>query len=204
MHSTSRGSRARVWRALAADVDRLSRAMHRCRPARTAAPAGPPTIEVVKVVEQPLERDVVAAGRVDSLSDGRALFASDRLREDDCASIADRASARASNSPCSRRPSWSRRSPRRSRSCRARKRSSRPSDRRPRRTRARTRSLKAASATPGVVAGNDVVLAQKAVEADQAQIAAAQQNVEAARQALKSDERHGRVTCGSPHPSLAS
>jgi RND family efflux transporter MFP subunit len=46
--------------------------------------------------------------------------------------------------------------------------------------------LKAASATPGVVAGNDVVIAQKAVEADQGQIVAAQQNVEAARQALKS------------------
>jgi membrane fusion protein, multidrug efflux system len=46
--------------------------------------------------------------------------------------------------------------------------------------------LKAASATPGVVAGNDVVLAQKAVEADKSQIAAAEQNVEAARQALKS------------------
>ena len=46
--------------------------------------------------------------------------------------------------------------------------------------------LKAASATPGVVAGNDVVVAQKAVEADQSQIAAAQQTVEAARQALRS------------------
>jgi membrane fusion protein (multidrug efflux system) len=46
--------------------------------------------------------------------------------------------------------------------------------------------LKAASATPGVVAGNDLVLAQKAVEADQGQAAAAQQNVEAARQAVKS------------------
>jgi membrane fusion protein, multidrug efflux system len=46
--------------------------------------------------------------------------------------------------------------------------------------------LKAASATPGVVAGNDVIVAQKAAEADQGQIAAAQQNVEAARQALKS------------------
>jgi membrane fusion protein (multidrug efflux system) len=46
--------------------------------------------------------------------------------------------------------------------------------------------LKAASATPGVVAGNDVVLAQKTVEADKSQIAAAEQNVEAARQALKS------------------
>src|SRR3954469_12436736 len=47
-------------------------------------------------------------------------------------------------------------------------------------------NLKAASATPGVVAGNDVVLAQKTVEADQSQVSAATQNVEAARQALKS------------------
>jgi membrane fusion protein (multidrug efflux system) len=46
--------------------------------------------------------------------------------------------------------------------------------------------LKAASATPGVVAGNDVVLAQKTMEADRSQISAATQNVEAARQALKS------------------
>lgn len=46
--------------------------------------------------------------------------------------------------------------------------------------------LKAAAATPGVVAGNDLVLAQKALEADQGQIGAAQQNVEAARQVLKS------------------
>ena len=46
--------------------------------------------------------------------------------------------------------------------------------------------LKAAAATPGVVAGNDVVVAQKAVESDRAQVAAAQQNVEAARQALAS------------------
>jgi RND family efflux transporter MFP subunit len=46
--------------------------------------------------------------------------------------------------------------------------------------------LKAASATPGVVAGNDVVVAQKAAEADQDQIAAAQQTAEAARQAVRS------------------
>ena len=46
--------------------------------------------------------------------------------------------------------------------------------------------LKAASATPGVVAGNDVVVAQKAVEGDQNQIAAAQQTAEAARQAVRS------------------
>ena len=46
--------------------------------------------------------------------------------------------------------------------------------------------LKAASATPGAVAGNDIVLAQKAVEADRSQVAAAEQTVEAARQALQS------------------
>jgi len=46
--------------------------------------------------------------------------------------------------------------------------------------------LTAASATPGVIAGNDLVLAQKSVEADQNQIAAAARNVDAARQALNS------------------
>lgn len=46
--------------------------------------------------------------------------------------------------------------------------------------------LKAASATPGVVAGNDVLLAQKAVEGDRGQVASAERNVEAARQALNS------------------
>jgi RND family efflux transporter MFP subunit len=40
--------------------------------------------------------------------------------------------------------------------------------------------------TPGVVAGNELVLAQKALETDRAQIAAATQNIEAARQALAS------------------
>ena len=39
------------------------------------------------------------------------------------------------------------------------------------RTRARTSSLKAASATPGVVAGNDVAIAEKTAEASQQQVA---------------------------------
>jgi len=57
--------------------------------------------------------------------------------------------------------------------------------------------LKAASTTPGVVAGNDLVIAQKAVEADQSQIAAAQQTADAARAALQSTtqmEDYLRVT----------
>lgn len=43
--------------------------------------------------------------------------------------------------------------------------------------------LKAASATPGVVAGNDLLIAEKAAEASANQAAAARQQVEAARQA---------------------
>jgi RND family efflux transporter MFP subunit len=46
--------------------------------------------------------------------------------------------------------------------------------------------LKSASATPGVVAGNDVLIAEKAVEADRGQVVSAERNVEAARQVLNS------------------
>ncbi|HET9741651.1 MAG TPA: efflux RND transporter periplasmic adaptor subunit, partial [Terriglobales bacterium] len=45
--------------------------------------------------------------------------------------------------------------------------------------------LQSASLTPGVVAGNDLLLAQKAVEADQAQLKALQENAQAAQQALR-------------------
>jgi RND family efflux transporter MFP subunit len=44
--------------------------------------------------------------------------------------------------------------------------------------------LKAASATPGVVAGNDVVIAEKTADGSASQVLAAEQSVEAARQAL--------------------
>jgi RND family efflux transporter MFP subunit len=59
--------------------------------------------------------------------------------------------------------------------------------------------LKAASATPGVVAGNDLVLAEKSVETDRSQVAAAQQNVEAARQALQAvSEMEGYLKIAAP------
>jgi membrane fusion protein, multidrug efflux system len=57
--------------------------------------------------------------------------------------------------------------------------------------------LKAASATPGVVAGNDVVVAQKAAQAGESQVAAAQQTVAAAQQAVKTVtemEQYLRIT----------
>lgn len=46
--------------------------------------------------------------------------------------------------------------------------------------------LRMASATPGVVAGNDLALAEKAVDGSRSQLAAAEQTAEAARQALVS------------------
>jgi membrane fusion protein, multidrug efflux system len=46
--------------------------------------------------------------------------------------------------------------------------------------------LKAASATPGVVAGNDLEIAQRAVDADRARLEASRESAEAARSALKS------------------
>jgi membrane fusion protein (multidrug efflux system) len=45
--------------------------------------------------------------------------------------------------------------------------------------------LKAAAATPGVVAGNDLFISEKAAEADRAQVKAQQENVGAATQALQ-------------------
>lgn len=45
--------------------------------------------------------------------------------------------------------------------------------------------LKAAAATPGVVAGNDLFVAQKALDADRAQLKAQEDNVSAAQQALQ-------------------
>jgi RND family efflux transporter MFP subunit len=65
--------------------------------------------------------------------------------------------------------------------------------------------LKAAAATPGVVAGNDLVLAQKAVEADAGQVEAAQQNIEAARQVVKSvTEMEGYLRVTAPFDGIVT
>ncbi|MGE3955185.1 MAG: efflux RND transporter periplasmic adaptor subunit [Vicinamibacterales bacterium] len=59
--------------------------------------------------------------------------------------------------------------------------------------------LRAASATPGVVAGNDLVVAEKAAEASRNQLASVQQAVEAARQALTSvRELEGYLRIAAP------
>ncbi len=65
--------------------------------------------------------------------------------------------------------------------------------------------LNAAAATPGVVAGNDLVLAQKAAEADEGLIVAAQQTAEAARQALQSiTQMEGYLRVAAPFDGVVT
>jgi len=65
--------------------------------------------------------------------------------------------------------------------------------------------LKSASATPGVVAGNDVLIAEKAADASQSQVASAQQNVEASRQALNAvREMEGYLRITAPFEGVVT
>ncbi len=65
--------------------------------------------------------------------------------------------------------------------------------------------LKAAAATPGVVAGNDLLVAQKTAEADQEQVAAAAQTAEAARQAARSmSEMEGYLRVTAPFDGVVA
>lgn len=65
--------------------------------------------------------------------------------------------------------------------------------------------LKAASATPGVVAGNDLIVAQKNVEADRSQVVAAEQTVEAARQSVKAvTELEGYLRITAPFAGVVT
>lgn len=65
--------------------------------------------------------------------------------------------------------------------------------------------LKAASATPGVVAGNDVLIAEKAAEASQNQVNAGQQNVEGVRQALNAvREMEGYLRVTAPFAGVVT
>lgn len=65
--------------------------------------------------------------------------------------------------------------------------------------------LKAASATPGVVAGNDVAIAEKAADASRSQVVAAEQLVEAARQAaLAVQELEGYLRVTAPFAGVVT
>jgi membrane fusion protein (multidrug efflux system) len=154
-------------------------------PAEKAAPAGPPTVDVVRVVERPVDVTLQMPGELDPyetvavfpkvtgfvktirVDRGSAVRAGQVMVELEAPELlAQRAESESKLQAAEAQLAVTR--------------SKADAD-------ASTfEKLKAASATPGVVAGNDLVLAQKSVEADQSQIAAAQQNVDAARQALNS------------------
>ena len=150
-----------------------------------AAPAGPPTVEVVKVVEQPLNvtlslpgeltpnQTVALYSRVTGFVKSITVDRGSRVRTGQ-----QLATLEAPELVAQRSEAQSKLQSAEAQLAAVRAKAD---------ANASTyEKLKAASATPGVVAGNDVVLAQKTVEADQSQISAARQNVEAARQALAS------------------
>lgn len=65
--------------------------------------------------------------------------------------------------------------------------------------------LKTASATPGVVAGHDVVVAEKSAEASRNQVVAAEQQVEAARQAAQAvQELEGYLRVTAPFAGIVT
>src|SRR5437764_128546 len=65
--------------------------------------------------------------------------------------------------------------------------------------------LKSASATPGVVAGNDLEIAQKAAEADSARLQALRESAEAAKSALKSvTEIEGYLQVRAPFDGIVT
>jgi len=170
-------------------------------PAQTtekAAPAGLPTVEVVKVVEQPLNvtlslpgeltpyQTVALYSRVTGFVKTIAVDRGSRVRAGEQLAVleAPELVAQKAEAQSKLQSAEAQLAAVRSKA---------------EATASTYEKLKAASATPGVVAGNDVVLAQKAVEADQSQIAAAQQNVEAARQALKSvSDMEGYLRIAAP------
>ncbi len=65
--------------------------------------------------------------------------------------------------------------------------------------------LKAASTTPGVVAGNDLEVAQRAVEADRARVESVREGAQAARSALKSvSEIEGYLQVRAPFDGVVT
>lgn len=154
-------------------------------PAQTATPAGPQTIDVIRVVRRPIDVTLEMPGQLDPyetvavypkvtgfvktirVDRGSRVKAGELMAELEAPElVAQRAESQSKLQAAEAQLAVAR--------------SKADGDK------STYDKLKAASTTPGVVAGNDLVLAQKAVEADQSQIAAAQQTAEAARQALQS------------------
>jgi RND family efflux transporter MFP subunit len=148
----------------------------------SAAPAGTITIDVVRVIEKPLDvelslpgeltpyRSVAIYPRVSGFVKSVRVDRGTRVRTGDLIATLDAPELVAQRSEAQSRVQAAE-------AQLAAARSKSESDR------STYDRLKAASATPGVVAGNNVTIAEKIAEASQSQVIAAQQNVEAVRQA---------------------
>jgi len=169
-----------------------------------AAPAGPPTVEVVKVVEQPLNvtlslpgelapyQTVALYSRVTGFVKTIAVDRGSRVRAGEQLAVLEAPELVAQRSEAQSKLQGAEAQ---LAAIRAKADASAST----------YEKLKAASATPGVVAGNDVVLAQKTAEGDQSQIGAAVQNVEAARQALKAvSDMEGYLRITAPFSGVVS
>ena len=148
-----------------------------------AAAPGPPTIDIVRVVEQPLAVELSLPGeltayqmvaiypRVTGFVKSVAVDRGSRVRAGDVLAILDAPEVVAQRSEAQSK-------------LQAAEAQLAASRARADADKGTFERYKAASATPGVVAGNDVVIAEKTADASQSQIISAQQTVEASRQAL--------------------
>src|SRR5688572_4838464 len=149
----------------------------------TAAAPGPPTTDVVRVVEQPLAVELSLPGeltayqavaiypRVTGFVKSMAVDRGSRVRAGDVLAILDAPEVVAQRSEAQSK-------------LQAAEAQLAVAGARADADKSTFERYKAASATPGVVAGNDVVIAEKTADASQSQIISAQQTVEASRQAL--------------------
>ena len=160
------------------------------------APAGPTTVDVVRVVEKPLDVELSLAGeltayqsvaiypRVTGFVKTVSVDRGSRVRTGDVVAVLDAPELLAQRSEAQSK-------------LQAAEAQLAATTSRAEADRGTFEKLKAASAIPGVVAGNDVVVAEKTADASQSQVTSAQQTVEAARQALtalRDTEGYLRVT----------
>lgn len=165
-------------------------------PAAAVAPSGPLTIDIVKVVEQPLAvqlslpgelapyQDVAIYPRVSGFVKSVAVDRGARVRAGAVLVTLD-----APELVAQRSEAQSKLQAAESQLASARAKASADQG--------TFDKLKAASATPGVVAGNDVVVAERTAEASRSLVLAGEQHVEAARQAangVREMESYLRVT----------
>src|SRR5687768_1530462 len=150
--------------------------------ASTAAAAGPPTIEIVRVVEQPLDVQLSLPGELTAFQ-SVAIFprvtgfvktvAVDRGSRVRVGAVL--ATLEAPELTAQRLEAQSKLQAAEAQLAAARAKAEADAG--------TFERLKKASAIPGVVAGNDVRVAEKSTDASQSQVVSAQQSVEAARQA---------------------